>query len=64
MNKLLATVVTAIGFILPLADLSYRFWIKASNFQRLFKFLPPYVATIKMAYIEVFPCLYTVNTLL
>jgi len=55
---------TSILRTLHVTDLSYRFWIKASNFQRLFKFLPPYVATIKMAYIEVFPCLYTVNTLL
>ena len=26
-------------------DLSYRFWIKAKNFQRLFEFLPHYIAT-------------------
>ena len=35
------------------ADLSYRFWIKANNFQGLFESLPHYVATIKLSYIEI-----------
>src|SRR5262249_42395549 len=44
-------------------DLSYRFWIKASNFQGLFEFLPHYVATIQLAYIEIYLCLYFVSIL-
>ena len=35
------------------ADLSYRFWIKANNFQGLFESLPHYVATIKLSYTEI-----------
>ena len=35
------------------SDLSYRFWIKANNFQGLFQSLPHYVATIKLSYIEI-----------
>jgi hypothetical protein len=38
-----------------LADLSYRFWIKANNFYGLFESLPHHVATIKLSYIENFP---------
>ena len=37
------------------ADLSYRFWIKANNFWRLSEFLPHFVATIKLAYNEIYP---------
>ena len=35
------------------ADLSYRFWIKANNFQGLFESLPHYIATIKLSYIGI-----------
>ena len=38
---------------LHIADLSYRFWIKANNFHGLFEFLLHYVATIILAYIEI-----------
>ena len=37
------------------ADLSYRFWIKANNFQGLFESLPHHVATTKLSYIEIYP---------
>jgi hypothetical protein len=35
------------------ADLPCRFWGKANNFRELFESLPPYVATIKCACIEI-----------
>jgi len=37
------------------AHLPSPFWGKANNFRRLFEFLLYYVATIKLAYIEIFP---------
>jgi len=38
-----------------LTHLPSPFWGKANNFRRLFEFLLYYVATIKLAYIEIFP---------
>src|SRR6266496_1799675 len=40
---------------LVIAHLPSPFWGKANNFRRLFEFLLYYVATIKLAYIEIFP---------
>ena len=36
-------------------DLPSQFWIKANNFRGLFEFLPHHVATINLAYTEIFP---------
>jgi hypothetical protein len=45
------------------ADLPSRFWRNASNFRELFAFLSLYVATIKFAYIKIYPLFNSINVL-
>ena len=43
-------------FVVLESYLPCRFWGKANNFRGLCELLLLYVATIKLAYIEIFPC--------